>query len=374
MKIAASQVNLAANYSQSSSYTVNASLDAWRNKPAPAPQLSARGQALAAADSTPSNTSTASTASTASSDNNSLSANLQMLKTYLENILGHKIKLLNLSQLQAQSSSSQTASTQASASTDGSAEQGWGVDAKVSSETQNTQQVNFSAQGQIVTDDGQKLSFQLSFSLNQSVTVDSSAEVRLGDAALKKKDPLVVNYAAPTAALSPDTVNFDISSNGQPVAVHVAGPGSGLLALDKNGNGKVDNGSELFGAQSGDGFADLAKYDSDGNGWIDSNDPVYSQLRLWVHGTSGDQLLTLPQADVGAIFLGKTATPFTYDSAGNAVSNTNGSSVSDGSSPGPASGNTPTGSTAPIADLKTSGIFVSDSGTAGTVQQLDLYA
>lgn len=42
-----------------------------------------------------------------------------------------------------------------------------------------------------------------------------------------------------------------------------------VLSLDQNGNGEIDNGTELFGTKSGDGFADLARYDLDYNGWID---------------------------------------------------------------------------------------------------------
>lgn len=56
--------------------------------------------------------------------------------------------------------------------------------------------------------------------------------------------------------------------------------GSGFLALDRNQNGVVDDGSELFGTQSGDGFAHLALYDQDSNGWIDANDPVFDKLRI----------------------------------------------------------------------------------------------
>ena len=41
--------------------------------------------------------------------------------------------------------------------------------------------------------------------------------------------------------------------------------GSGYLALDKNGDGTINDGSELFGTRNGDGFADLAQYDEDGN-------------------------------------------------------------------------------------------------------------
>ena len=52
------------------------------------------------------------------------------------------------------------------------------------------------------------------------------------------------------------------------------GKGSGFLALDKDGNGKIDDGNELFGTKSSDGFGDLREYDSDGSGWIDENDEI----------------------------------------------------------------------------------------------------
>ena len=87
--------------------------------------------------------------------------------------------------------------------------------------------------------------------------------------------------------------------------------GSGFLALDENGNGMIDNGSELFGTASGDGFADLSAHDSDGNGWIDENDPVYENLRIWTKDETGrDYLLGLKEANVGAIYLGSEKTEF----------------------------------------------------------------
>jgi hypothetical protein len=46
-------------------------------------------------------------------------------------------------------------------------------------------------------------------------------------------------------------------------------PRSGLLVIDKNLDGKVNDGSELFGPSTGDGFEKLARYDEDRNGWID---------------------------------------------------------------------------------------------------------
>ena len=64
-----------------------------------------------------------------------------------------------------------------------------------------------------------------------------------------------------------------------------------FLALDRNGNGKIDNGTELFGdttyiegsdEYAENGFAALQQYDENGDGIIDSRDSVYDDLRLWV--------------------------------------------------------------------------------------------
>jgi hypothetical protein len=58
--------------------------------------------------------------------------------------------------------------------------------------------------------------------------------------------------------------------------------GSAFLALDRNGDGRVNDGKELFGDQHGaaDGYEELRKFDSDNNGRINQDDPVYSQLLM----------------------------------------------------------------------------------------------
>jgi len=57
-----------------------------------------------------------------------------------------------------------------------------------------------------------------------------------------------------------------------------------FLCVDKNGNGNIDNGKELFGDQSGEatGFEELAKYDSNADGKVTAEDEAYSKLMLWV--------------------------------------------------------------------------------------------
>ena len=77
-------------------------------------------------------------------------------------------------------------------------------------------------------------------------------------------------------------------------------------ALDRNGNGRIDNGKELFGDQHGaaNGFQALAAFDGNRDGSIDARDAVYGDLRLLGGDTThGPQLRTLSQAGIRAIAL-----------------------------------------------------------------------
>lgn len=78
-----------------------------------------------------------------------------------------------------------------------------------------------------------------------------------------------------------------------------------MLALDINGDGKVNNGSELFGPASGNGVKDLSYWDSDNHMWIDENDPGYDKLAVWIRDKDKkDVLVKLSEAGIGAIHLG----------------------------------------------------------------------
>ncbi len=81
--------------------------------------------------------------------------------------------------------------------------------------------------------------------------------------------------------------------------------GSGFLVLDKNQDGRINDGTEMFGAgHLENGFEILAKYDGDGNGWIDEGDEIFNELRVWENiGHGNMRLVTLKEAGIGAIYL-----------------------------------------------------------------------
>tara|TARA_B100000446_G_scaffold125573_1_gene117522 strand:- start:2916 stop:3947 length:1032 start_codon:yes stop_codon:yes gene_type:complete len=154
-------------------------------------------------------------------------------------------------------------------------------------------------------------------------------------------DPLVINLYGPLSFQS-DTTEFDLDSDGHAEEFHQLSSGSFFLALDINGDDTINNGSELFGTQSGNGFADLRHYDDDGNGLIDERDAVFSALRLY--RTDDDHLMSLDEAQVLAIGLSAADTPFTFkDRQGNTQ-----------------------------AQLRQSSFYVSATGQHGSVQHVDL--
>lgn len=166
----------------------------------------------------------------------------------------------------------------------------------------------FATSGIVRTADGRDINFNMEVSMSRAFTASiNSLEVE----SYIKTDPLMINLDTDIGSVSDQKFFFDLDADGKEDEISFAGKGSGFLALDRNGDGKINDGSELFGTKSGDGFKDLAAYDEDGNGWIDENDAIFSQLKIWTKDEDGkDKLISLKDADVGAIYLGNADTQF----------------------------------------------------------------
>jgi hypothetical protein len=202
---------------------------------------------------------------------------------------------------------------------------------------------NFSVQGQVQTTDGQVIEIDLSQTLQRAFISEVRLEIISEDSELK--DPLVINLPSSTLELTDNRVSFDIDADGELDDVNFATGNSGFLSLDINGNGIIDDGSELFGAISGNGFADLANFDEDGNNFIDEGDSVFTQLQILRKDEEGNDTLTdIQQVGIGALFLGGTSTPFEVRDADNQLD----------------------------AVVRSSGFYITEDGQAGTLQQIDL--
>jgi len=125
-------------------------------------------------------------------------------------------------------------------------------------------------------------------------------------------DPLVLDLDGDGVELT-DAANshqFDVSGSGTAVSVPFPTAGDAFLAVDRNANGAIDSGKELFGDQHGaaHGFAELAKYDQNLDAMIDVQDAIFEQLLLFgdLDGDGevrSDEFTSLRQAGISAIDL-----------------------------------------------------------------------
>jgi hypothetical protein len=208
-------------------------------------------------------------------------------------------------------------------------------------EEENT---SFSTTGTVKTADGREINFNLDVGMSRKFSRYTSQEYS-GIAMMC--DPLVINLEDNVAEVSDQKFYFDLDADGEEEAISQLCSGSGYLALDKNNDGVINDGSELFGTQSGDGFADLAAYDDDGNGWIDENDEIWDKLQIWIQDEDGEsRLYRLADKGVGAICLQRAATDFTEKNSQGEVN----------------------------AAIRSTGIFLYENGGVGTVQHVDLAA
>ena len=274
----------------------------------------------------------------------SLSSQMRILKTLLEKMLDITIDLPQITGGQGADAPSNAPTGQPAAAAPPAPLMANGEPnrtVQLSEASYEQEQLAFVANGQVSTADGREIRFDLGFALNYQKL--QLSERLTSSAALK--DPLVLNLEGLVPGFSSARFEFDLDADGSRESLTQLANNSAFLALDRNGNGQIDDGSELFGARSGNGFAELAALDEDGNGILDEADSGFASLRLYRSDTA---LLTLGDQKIGAIFLNAAATPFMH---------LGGDQGAQGESP---------------AVLRQTGIYLTEDGKAGTVQQIDL--
>ncbi len=205
--------------------------------------------------------------------------------------------------------------------------------------------VNIEAKG-IIKTQNKNIEIDLNISYSKEFYEKHKESIEFKD--ISFLDPLVINYAGNENALdnlsNEMTFMFDLNNDGIKEEVPLLKSGNAFLAIDKNHNGKIDNGSELLGVQNNLGFEELREYNEDENSWIDENDEVFKDLLIWTKDEQGeDKLIGLGQSGIGALYLSDISSKLTYNTS---VNNS-------------------------IAQLKSSSIYIKKDGTAGLLSSLD---
>lgn len=206
----------------------------------------------------------------------------------------------------------------------------------VHEEYRESQRLDVSMQGFIYTSNRR---IELNIDISMSHSFVSNHEI------IRQQfyDPLVLNFDGELPDLDSTNFSFDIDANGECDQISTLKKGNGFLALDKNSNNKIDDGLELFGTLNGNGFADLRRYDSDNNGWIDESDPIFEGLRIWQKTKDEDTLVALGEIGIGAIYLGSTDGRIDIKSQKNET----------------------------LGRIRSTGLFLNEDGTSGVVSQID---
>jgi Ca2+-binding RTX toxin-like protein len=156
------------------------------------------------------------------------------------------------------------------------------------------------------------------------------------DAAEKLLSPLVLDLdgdGVELTALANSNAFFDLDSDNFAEQTGWVGPDDGLLAFDRNGNGKIDNITELFGSGTTSGFTILSALDTNGDGVINASDADFANLVVWTDSngdgsTDTGELHSL--ADLGITSISLAAAAANVWNNGNHIAQTSSFTRTDG--------------------------------------------
>ena len=205
------------------------------------------------------------------------------------------------------------------------------------------EETSFEAKGIVNCKDGRSIEFNIDINMSRAFSEYYAEEVDFLETSFT--DPLVINFDGNLNDVSDQTIYFDIDSDGVEDEISNLIAGSGFLGIDLNEDGIINDGTELFGTKSGDGFRDLAIYDTDRDGFIDEDDEVFEKLKIWTVDEEGNShLYSLKDKNIGAIYLGNASTEFSLNSLTDNTCN---------------------------AKIRSTGVFLFEDGNIGNISQID---
>ncbi len=159
----------------------------------------------------------------------------------------------------------------------------------------------------VITFAGEEMNVQMNISAEGTITFQEISVQQM-----QTMDPLVLDLDGDGVEVSTaaEGVEFDLDGDGVKEQAAFATGDDAFLVLDRNGNGMIDDGRELFGDQNGaaNGLAELAKFDDNHDGRIDAQDSIYNDLQLYsdrnADGISqNSELISLAEAGIESIDL-----------------------------------------------------------------------
>jgi hypothetical protein len=156
----------------------------------------------------------------------------------------------------------------------------------------------------------------------------------------KLEDPLVLSLQQNAVNFSGSSTALDFDGNGKLQQLPDLAQDQYYLMQDRNGDQQLNSGLELFGPKTSQGYAELAQLDSDQNGFIDHRDNNWQQLGLWRADTG---FRALADYQIGALSTLSVATPFDLYRGDQLMGR-----------------------------IARSGVYLSENGKAGLMQQIDV--
>ena len=203
------------------------------------------------------------------------------------------------------------------------------------------EQMSFNAGGVVRTADGREITFSLDLMMSREFMSETTVNL----AAAGVGADIVIDFEGPASDLADSAFAVIPDSEEDNESMTFLSIGGGRLTLDLNNDGQINGDNEIIGAGTGNGFAELAAYDEDGNGWIDENDSVYQQLSVYSKNAEGNEAVSgLKESNVGAINLGNVDTRFALKDSENQQ----------------------------VGQIEKSGVYLNEDGTAGIVQQVSV--